>query len=165
VYAVAISPDGKTLVSASADKTVKLWEVATGKELATLKGHTANIWCVAFRPDGKMLASGDGDDTIGTIKLWDTATRKEIASLRGHKALVKCLAFSQDSTRLASGSWDLTVRLWDTQTRKVKAIDCAHPPEVGGVFAMEFAPTARSWYPGPGTGMLGSGTSRRPRNC
>ena len=68
-----ISPDGKTLASGSADKTIKLWDVATGKERATLKGHTDWVNSVAFSPDGKTLASGSGDKTV---KLWEVATGK-----------------------------------------------------------------------------------------
>ena len=78
---VAFSPDGKTLASGSEDKTIKLWDVATGKEQATLKGHTDAVSSVAFSPDGKTLASGSEDKTI---KLWDVATGKEQATLKGH---------------------------------------------------------------------------------
>jgi WD40 repeat protein len=65
---VAFSPDGKTLASASRDKTIKVWDAHSGQERATLKGHTEEVHCVAFSPDGKTLASAGGD---GTIKLWD----------------------------------------------------------------------------------------------
>ena len=76
VSSVAFSPDGKTLASGSKDRTIKLWDVATGKEQATLKGHTgAGVVSVAFSPDGKTLASGSEDCTI---KLWDVATGKEV---------------------------------------------------------------------------------------
>ena len=81
MFSVAFSPDGKTLASGSEDETIKLWDVATGKEQATLKGHTHAVCSVAFSPDGKTLASGSGDKTI---KLWDVATGKEQATLKGH---------------------------------------------------------------------------------
>jgi WD40 repeat protein len=144
VYDVAISPDGKTLASASCDRTVKLWDVATGKELATLKGHAVDVWCVGFSPDGKLLASGDGDDSKGIIKLWDVGTRSEIASFPDHKAMVKCLAFSKDGTTLASGSWDLTVRRWDVATKKEKAVLRHDTLGLSGVWSLSFSPDGKT---------------------
>src|SRR5438105_4474763 len=64
VYTVAFSPDGKTLASGNLDETIRLWDVATGKEQATLNGHTSLVFSVAFGPDGKTLASGSMDTTI-----------------------------------------------------------------------------------------------------
>lgn len=64
VYSVAFSPDGKTIASGSWDKTIKLWEVSTGKLIKTLTGHNSYVHSVAFSPDGKSIASGSGDKTI-----------------------------------------------------------------------------------------------------
>ena len=71
---VAFSPDGKTLASGSMDDSIKLWDVASGKNTATLKGHDNDVYSVAFSPDGKTLASGSIDQTI---KLWDVASHEE----------------------------------------------------------------------------------------
>jgi WD40 repeat protein len=68
VNSVAFSPDGRLLASGSSDRTIKLWDVATGREVRTLSGHTDIVTSVAFSPDGRLLASGSDDKTI---KLWD----------------------------------------------------------------------------------------------
>jgi WD40 repeat protein len=110
------SPDGKKLAAlsweprgAGAIGLVRLWDVASAKEIAVLKGHTDGLAAAAFSPDGTRLASA-GQDT--TVKVWDVASGKEIATLKGHTAALGALAFSPDGQLLASGGSDRTVRLW-----------------------------------------------------
>ena len=110
VSSVSFSPDGKTLASGSADQTIKLWDVTTGKEIRTFQGHSRSVLSVSFSPDGKTLASGSYDNTI---KLWDVTTGKEIHTFQGHSAGVWSVSFSPDGKTLASGSADETVILWN----------------------------------------------------
>jgi WD40 repeat protein len=131
VLALAYSPDGKRVATASTDKTVKLWNAETGTLQATLKGHAAGVNAVSWNPDGRRLASGSSD---GTIKLWDATTLKEIASFKGHEDVhknhgdvqytiewwrgVSTLSWDQAGRRLASASNDGTVKLWDEDLAK-----------------------------------------------
>jgi WD40 repeat protein len=92
VNAVAFSPDGKQLASASHDETVRLWDAVTGAVLQTLEGHSNYVNAVAFSPDGKQLASASGD---GTARLWDAATGTVLQTLE-IDGVVSTLSFSSD---------------------------------------------------------------------
>jgi WD40 repeat protein len=115
VNCVAIDHDGKLIASGSDDKTVKLWDLVTGKEIRTLPGHTGAVTSVAFSSDRKSLASASDDETI---RIWDYRTGKVKSVLRGHSRTVRCVTFNSDGKRLASSSDDATARLWDPDTGK-----------------------------------------------
>jgi WD40 repeat protein len=144
---VAFSPDGETLASASLDKTIRLWDVATGQERAALKGHTNRVHTVAFSPDGKTLASGSGGWDApgggfrGEIKLWDVQRGQERATLQDHTGGVYCLAFSPDGKTLAGAGtyrrWWFPrfcfrgeIKLWDLATGQERITLQGHAAEV-----------------------------------
>ncbi|RKK76434.1 Vegetative incompatibility protein HET-E-1 [Fusarium oxysporum] len=111
VNSVAFSADGQRLASGSIDKTVKIWDAATGAYIQTLEGHNASVNSVAFSADSQRLASGSIDKTI---KVWDAATGECLQTLKGHSDWVNSVAFSADGQRLASGSDDKAIKVWDT---------------------------------------------------
>ena len=111
---VALSSDGKTLVSGSNDKTIKVWDLATGKELRTLTCHQDSVNSIALSSDGQTLVSGSYDETI---KVWDLATGGEPRTLNNQSA-VNSVALSSDGQTLVSGSLVNTIKVWDLATEK-----------------------------------------------
>ena len=110
VQSVAVSRDGKLVVSGASDRTARLWDLKSGKCLKVLEGHTDRINSVAFLPDPPRAVSGSGD---GTIRLWDLETGRELQALTGHEGKVYAVAVTPDGHRLLSGGTDEKLRLWD----------------------------------------------------
>lgn len=110
VKAIAFSPDGRSIASASVDKTLRLWDSGTGRERRILRGHAANVNSVAFSPDGNTIVSGSADRTL---KLWDADSGRERQTLKGHTDNILGVAFSRDGRTVVSSSEDKTIRLWD----------------------------------------------------
>jgi WD40 repeat protein len=117
------SDDGRRVATASWDRTAKVWDASTGRELLTLAGHEHRVLDVAFRPDGRRLATASQDNTV---RIWDAATGRECAALRGHAGYVMSVAYSGDGKHLASAGgfrsrgevkvWDATE--WDEGPRR-----------------------------------------------
>jgi mono/diheme cytochrome c family protein/sugar lactone lactonase YvrE len=117
--AMVFSPDARLALFASADKSVRVWELERNIELRRLIGHTASVWAVAFSPDGKRALSGSADNSV---RLWDVETGRELLKMDGHVGLVAAVAFSPDGRRALSGSYDHSVWLWDLETgRKIRS--------------------------------------------
>jgi WD40 repeat protein len=110
IRALAVSPDGKYALTGLADHTLKLWDIARGKELRTFTGQTGPINSVAFSPDGKLGLSASED---ATLRLWDLETGQQVRIFTGHKGPVNAAAFSPNGKYIISGSEDQTLILWD----------------------------------------------------
>ncbi|WXC50995.1 hypothetical protein QX201_010700 [Fusarium graminearum] len=128
VSSVVFSSDDRLIASGSWDKTIKIWNVATGKEEQTLEGHTDWVNSVVFSSDDRLIASGSDDNTI---KIWNVATGKEEQTLEGHMSWVSSVVFSSDDRLIASRSRDKTIKIWNVATGiNVNSFDCGSATEV-----------------------------------
>src|SRR5262249_24794975 len=130
VQSVAYSPCGRWIASAGGDKTIRIWEAATRREIRTLGEQTAPILSVAFRPCGNHLASAGSD---ARVTIWDLATGRKIHALTGHTSAVFSVAYRLDGQRLVSSSRDKTVRMWDVATGREVQTFRGHQAPVRGV--------------------------------
>ncbi len=135
VRSAALSPDGRFAVSGGDDDELRLWDIATGKQVRALTGHTDQVWSVAFSPDGKHILSS-GDDR--TVRLWEAASGKEVRRFTGHTDNVNRVAFSPDGRFAVSGSDDKTLRLWVVQTGKeMRRFEGHQKPIWGAAFSRD----------------------------
>jgi WD40 repeat protein len=113
VLGVAVTPDGRRAVSASKDKTLKVWDLVTGSELRTLTGHSGSVNGVAVTPDGRCAVSASDD---ATLKVWDLESGGEVRTLAGHSKPVNAVAVTPDGRRAVSASKDKTLKVWDLES-------------------------------------------------
>lgn len=129
-FAVDWSPDGHKLASGSYDRSVRIWDPATGACLQTLAGHSNGVDAVAWSPDSATLASAS---LGGAVCLWDTATGQQRALLEGHTGGVVDVAWSPDGHSLVSGSSDQMVRVWDAASGKCRQVLQGHTGPITSV--------------------------------
>ena len=155
IGSVTVRRDGKIMASAAGgvDASIKLWDLETRKEIATLRDHKGDVNCVAFSPDGTLLASG-GDDK--SVKLWDVDKKQVIVSLNKHTGPVNYLAFSPDGSWLVSSSMLFDpnakvpderykkgeVHLWNVADRKHEKLLSSLPGT--GIMTVSFAPDGKT---------------------
>ena len=120
VNSAAWSPDGRLIVTASADRTTRVWDAASGQEVRQFHGHADSVWSAAWSPDGRLIVTASADRTA---RIWDAATGQEVRPLgaseagrQGHAAGVNSAVFSPDGCLIVTASNDGTARLWDAAT-------------------------------------------------
>jgi WD40 repeat protein len=133
VWGLAISVVSRRVASAGAEGPVKIYDLDSGEQLATLTGHTSSLWALAFSPDGKYLATGSFDRTV---RVWDVAAKRCLRTLEAHRDPVWIVAWSPDGKLLGSGSIDGTVHVWDPRSgQSLKQVTCGREP-----IALAFSP-------------------------
>ncbi|QRV96726.1 hypothetical protein RhiJN_24744 [Ceratobasidium sp. AG-Ba] len=140
VYAVAISCDGRRVVSGSGDGTVRIWDAHTGAPIGNpLKGDSYPVMSVAYSPDGRRVVSGSWDNTV---RIWDVETGASTGEpLKGHSSSVYSVAYSPDGRRIVSGSHDGTVRLWNADTGA--PIGEPLKGHLGSIYSVAYSPDGR----------------------
>jgi WD40 repeat protein len=151
IWAIAVHPNGQTLLSGSNDSTMKLWDLERGQSIKTVNAACLGVKTVTLSPDGQLLASG-GDDKI--IRLWHPASGECIRHLEGHEGWIWSARFSGDGRLFASASGDATIRIWDVrsgdclrilQGHQAFLFNIAFHPKQGWIASGSFDQTARLW--------------------
>jgi WD40 repeat protein/serine/threonine protein kinase len=148
VKAVAFSPDGTRIASASLDGTVMVWNGNSGKEPLVLAGHTEGVTGVAFSHDGRRIATSSFDQTV---KIWDAASGHELLTRKGHTGFVTGVAFSPDDRRIASAGYDRTIMIWENG-HVPKSLRHRGPSRV--VIGVAFSPEGRRIASGSADGTV-----------
>jgi WD40 repeat protein len=123
ILAVAITPNGEQVVSASWDNTLKVWDLHSGAEQLTLTAHSSLVLAVAITPNGKHVVSASGDNTL---KVWDLHSGAERLTLTGHSNWVEAVAITPDGKQVLSASWDNTLKVWDLHSGAEQLTLTAH---------------------------------------
>jgi WD40 repeat protein len=116
VTSTVFSPDGKRIVTASSDRTARVWETETGNPLHVLKGHEDRVRSAVFSPDGKRIVTASSDRTA---RVWETETGNQLHVLKGHEDVLRSAVFSPDGKRIVTASDDRTARVWPAGYQEV----------------------------------------------
>ncbi|MEC4881800.1 MAG: WD40 repeat domain-containing protein, partial [Scytonema sp. PMC 1070.18] len=130
VNAVAVTPDGKQVISGSGDKTLNLWNLENAQEVYTLIGHSGWVNAVTITLDGKQAISGSRDYTL---KVWNLETAQEMCTLTGHNDWVNAVAVTPNGKQVISGSGDKTLKVWNLETAQEICTLCGHHNSVNAV--------------------------------
>ena len=142
ISSIAMSTDGKRVVSASWDNTIKVWDILKGTEVLTISRKQGNaVTCIALSPDGSRVVIGDN---AGQMDIWDITSGKKVMTFEGHDGWVSSIAFSPDGSRIVSGSWDCTTKIWDAVTG-TRLITLVSEIEKGflGISSVVFSPDGK----------------------
>ncbi|MGF1460610.1 MAG: protein kinase [Leptolyngbyaceae cyanobacterium] len=131
INALLLLSDERRFVSASADTTIRLWDLSTGESLQTYVGHETFINAIALSPDEQTLYSGSAS---GTILAWDLATGKQTARYEGHVSPINTLGRNPDGRLLVSGASDGTIHVWDNATQALVQTLTGHQGAVNTLF-------------------------------
>jgi energy-coupling factor transporter ATP-binding protein EcfA2 len=157
VRSAAFSPDGARVVTASGDRSARVWDAATGKSLSPPLQHQEGVRGAAFSPDGTRVVTASWDKTA---RIWDATTGQQLSPPLEHRGPVVSAAFSFDGTRVVTASWDNTARVWDAATGTPISPPLEHQgPVVSAAFSSDgtrvvttsWDDTARVWDAVTGT--------------
>ena len=152
VFSAAYSPDGTRIVTASEDKTTRVWDARTGEQLAVLSGHSARVNSAAYSPDGAHITTASLDKTA---RIWDARTGEQLGVLSGHGDRVNSAAYSPDGSRIVTASDDKTARVWDARTGAQLTVlsghgafveSAAYSPDGTHIVTASDDKTARIWH-------------------
>jgi hypothetical protein len=157
VVSAAYSPDGTRIVTASNDKTARIWDARTGAQLMVLSGHGDFLLSAAYSPDGTHIVTASEDKTA---RIWDARTGAQLTVLLGHGDVVGSAAYSPDGTRIVTASFDKTARVWNARTGSQLMVLSGHGDLVYGaafspdgtrIVTASYDKTARIWDAHNGT--------------